>query len=85
MLNIEKIFNRCVAIESFNEDCYTLLNKIMSINSPMKFDDEFASDEELDRLEAELDRFNRRSRQADVLRNTIRALAPSQTNRFIFI
>jgi hypothetical protein len=84
-MNIEKIFEQCANIEPFDEECYKLLNKIMSIVSPMKFDSEFASDEELDRLEAELDRFNRRSQESDTLVRTVTNLEPYKTNRFIFI
>lgn len=84
-MNIKKIFEECSDIEAFDEESYKLLEKLMSVSSPMKFDDEFASDEELDRLEAELDRFNRRSPEADTLRRAVRDLPPYQTGGFVFI
>lgn len=84
-MDVKKIFESCSDIEPFNSDCYELLEKVMSITSPMKFDDEFASEEDLDRLEAELDRFNMRSPEADTLRRTIQDLEPYQTNDFVFI
>lgn len=84
-MNIKKIFESCVDIEPFDEECYTLLNKVMTISSPMKFDSEFVSDEQLDRLEAELDRFNIRSAESDILKNTIQILEPYKTSDFIFI
>jgi hypothetical protein len=84
-MNVAKIFEGCVDIEAFDEECFKLLESLMSITSPMKFDDDFATDEQLDRLEAELDRFNRRSREADTLRQAIQDLAPYQSNRFTFI
>jgi len=84
-MNIAKIFEDCNDIEPFQTDCYKLLDKIMSITSPMKFDDEFASNEDLDRLEAELDRFNMRSPAADTLRQAVQELTPYQTGEFVFI
>ncbi len=84
-MNVEKIFKACADIEPFDQECRKLLDKVMSVSSPMKFDDEFATDAELDRLEAELDRFNRRSRESDTLRITVEGLPAYQTNSFVFI
>jgi len=84
-MNINKIFEACDDIDPFDVECSKLLDKIMSITSPMKFDSEFASDEELDRLEAELDRFNRRCPETDTLRRTLQELEPQKTSDFIFI
>lgn len=84
-MNVKKIFDGCVNIDPFNQECKVLLDKIMSLSSPMKFDDEFASDEELNRLEAELDRFNRRSRESETFRYAIERLPAYKTNNFIFI
>lgn len=85
MVNVGKIFEQCVAIEGFNENCHELLDRVMELSSPMMFDDDFASDADLDRLVAELDRFNRRSREADALRRAVESLPAHQTNRFVFI
>lgn len=84
-MNIKSIFEACADIEPFDEECHKLLDKIMSITSPMKFDSGFATEEELDRLEAELDRFNRRSAESETLRRTLEELAPQKTSGFIFI
>jgi len=84
-MDIKNIFDSCVSLDPFNLESYSLLEKIMSITSPMKFDDSFASNEELDRLEAELDRFNLKSSEAEILRKIIWELEPKQTNNFVFI
>jgi hypothetical protein len=43
----------------------------MTVSSPLEFDDGFASDEELDRLEAELNSLNQVSAEADKFRLAI--------------
>ena len=85
IMNVKLIFEACDDIIPFDEDCIKLLDKIMSITSPMKFDDRFATDEELDRLESELDRFNKRSPESNMLRQVVENLDPQKTSKFIFI
>lgn len=84
-MNVEKFFNGCVDIDPFDSECSKLLDKVMSVTSPMKFDADFASNEELDRLEAELDRFNIRSTESELLYQILRDLKAAQSSRFIFI
>ena len=84
-MNIKSLFEACNDIEPFDEECYNLLNKIMSITSPMKFDNRFATEEELNKLESELDRFNRRSTESETLKRTIEDLTPQKISGFIFI
>lgn len=55
-MNVRKIFDGCEEIKGFDPNAKTLLDKIMNIKTPMGFDDEFATDEELQTLEEELDR-----------------------------
>ena len=85
IMNIEKFFDRCTEIGSFNEDCLELLNKVMSITSPMKFDDDFASDDEMDQLEAELDKFNVRSEETQLFHTIINSAKARRSSRFVFI
>lgn len=54
-MNIKRIFDNCNTLEEFGA-FKVLLNKIMTIKTPMYFDDDFASEEELVELENELDR-----------------------------
>ena len=84
-MDVKKIFDDCSDTESFDKESYKILEEVLSVSSPMTFDDEVASDAELDRLEAELDRFNRRSPEADTLRRTVQDLPPYQTGEFVFI
>lgn len=84
-MNIKKVFENCVETEPFSENCYNLLNRIMSISSPVKFDNEFASEEELNNLESELDRFNIRNEVSNTLRTVLEGLQPHRTNDFTFI
>lgn len=84
MPNVVDIFEK-LTDNKFNEECLTLLNKIMSISSPMDFDDEFASEEELDLLISEMDRFNLISTRINLLRKAIDLAKPCESSDVVFI
>jgi hypothetical protein len=84
-MNVNKFFEALVHIDTFNEESLKLLENIMNIDSPMKFDDDFASDENLDKLELELDRVNRVAPQVNLFKNAINRLEPCKTDGTIFI
>lgn len=84
-MKVEEFFNRCPSQDPFDEDSLKLLNKIMSISSPMKFDDAFASEEQLDKLIEDLDKFNIVSNTSYRLLRAIQSVRAYQSNKFVFI
>jgi hypothetical protein len=84
-MNIEKIFKECVNVEGFNNESKQLLDRLMAIATPMSFDDDFATDAQLDALITEMDRCNTVSSEADRLVSAVERLEPYQSNRFVFI
>lgn len=54
-MDIRSLFNSLRESPPFSEESQNLLERIMELDNPVDFNEEFASDEELDRLEDELD------------------------------
>lgn len=84
-MDISKVFEACQEIEPFSENAKELLKRIMAISSPMDFDNEFATDEQLEFLVSELNRFNTFSRISQTLQSVIRHLPAVKTSSDIFI
>lgn len=85
IMEINKLFESCPSLGDFDEESLTLLKEIMSLTSPMKFDNEFASDEQLDKLIEELDRFNKRGNRSDEFRYVLETIKTCKSNKFSFI
>jgi hypothetical protein len=84
-VNIELLFNNCPEVAGFSEGCQALLEKLMTITSPMDFNNDFASDEELDRLEQELDRLDTKNPNVESFKKIVVDLKEKKANGFIFI
>jgi len=84
-MNVEKMFDQLVHVDFFDEKCLELLNKIMELDNPMKFDDAFASDDDLDKLEDELERLETRAPQAVRFKQIVHGLAPCKVPDLPFI
>jgi hypothetical protein len=54
-VNVEELFESLGESNSSTEEQTELLNKIMELETPLDFDDDFATEEELDLLESTLD------------------------------
>jgi acyl carrier protein phosphodiesterase len=50
MLDLNEIYNFMTETKTISQEAEELLDRIMSISSPMKFDANFATDEQLDSL-----------------------------------
>ena len=50
MLDLNEIYNSMTETKTISQEAEELLDRIMSISSPMKFDANFATDEQLDSL-----------------------------------
>ena len=85
MNDITKLFEELVHVEVFDTECLELLEKVMNLDNPMKFDDAFATEEQLIRLEGELDRFDNSIPQSLLLKKVIHGLRPNTTDSVLFI
>ena len=85
MENMTKIFEELTAINPLSSKSLELLNKMMNIDSPMNFTNEFASEKDLERLEEEIGRLYTISSLSKKLKNIIRILKPIKDNVKIFI
>jgi hypothetical protein len=65
-INIDKMYKNCSMTPGFTQEDQDLLDKMLTISTPMDFNDDFASNEDLDRLEKLLD--NSDIINADVLK-----------------
>lgn len=84
-VNIERLYENCPEMNGFDESCQALLEKLMTVTSPMDFGDDFASDEELDRLEQELDRLDVRNPNIVKIKQIVMGLKAKQALGTIFI
>lgn len=80
-----QVFDDCEEFERFNENSKILLDKIMNIKTPTAFDDEFATDEELEVLTSELDRMAEGIPQVTSIKNIIARLPAVRVNKINFI
>jgi len=85
MINIDEIFEGCLQTQEFDKDSAELLEKVLSIKSPMKFDEQFASDDHLDLLLSEMERMDIRKPHMEKLKNLIHSIKPSRSLQLKFI
>lgn len=84
-MNPKYIFDNCDELREFDVDCKELLDKIMTIKTPMSFDDDFATDAELQALEDELDRMAVQMPQAVNIKDIILKLPAVRATKINFI
>jgi hypothetical protein len=84
-ISIDKVFEGLIHIDPFDKESLELLERMMTLDNPMRFDDDFASDEALDKLEHELERVDRRTPRANSFKKTIEGLGPCRTSGAVFI
>ena len=85
MFEMDELFESCTAVEPLNEVAQNLLTKIMNINNPMTFNEEFASDEDIQTLERELERLDISSTRWEEFRRTVGELDPHVVEDIMFI
>jgi len=85
LLDISKIFDNLTEITEVEQECNLLLEKITNIKTPMKFDDNFATDSQLDDLENYLDSLSSGNMEANSFKNIINSLPPALVQGFVFI
>ncbi|MGW8177895.1 MAG: hypothetical protein ACWGQW_03760 [bacterium] len=54
-MNVRRIFEELPEVQHITDEQRELLNRLMNLDNPVNFDENFASDEELDALEDALD------------------------------
>lgn len=85
MINIEKIFNTCKEVKGFDQKNVELLNNILSIKSPIDFDNRFATDEELEFLLLEMKHEDLRKPNMEKLKEMICSMKPTKSTQVGFI
>jgi hypothetical protein len=85
-MNLQNFFEVIPEAQTMADDMKELLNKLMEIDSPMDFDDDFATDEELEALESALDTLEIGLPEANQFKTHIvnaKAIQASTTTTFI--
>ena len=82
-LNVEAVFELCKEEEGFDPEKKKLLDRLLTIKSPMNFD--FATDEELDALVEEMDREAAKGERSQTLRNVLLSARARRSRRRGFI
>lgn len=80
-MNVEEFFNSLVEINSLSAEQRELIDKMMSLETPMSFDDDFATDEELDALENIMDAAEREAPSYITLKEVISQLPAQISNK----
>ena len=83
--NVSKMFGKLTHIDPFDKESLELLERMMTLDNPMRFDDNFATNDALDKLEQELDRVDRRTPAANSFKRVVEELGPCRINGVIFI
>lgn len=83
-MNVSNLFEN-VSDVSVNNELQDLLNRIMAITNPMDFDDDFATDEQLEALEDEMDRLESRMPELLKFLEAIKKTKASETTTLVFI
>ncbi|MFA5048332.1 MAG: hypothetical protein WC516_04915 [Patescibacteria group bacterium] len=84
-MKIDQIFENVPESTDFNIEAQELLNKIMAIKNPMDFDDDFATDIQLEALEDEMDRLESRMSKLLKFIDTLKKIKASESNKPTFI
>jgi hypothetical protein len=85
MIDIDDVFEECVHTEPFSKECLELLERIMNIDNPMRFDDSFTTDKQLNQLEEELECLDRKSPRIHSFRDIVVNARPCLTDSKLFI
>jgi len=83
--DVSKIFDSLTEITDIEQRCNSLLESLVNIKNPMKFDDNFATDEQLNQLEIYLDNKLVGNAEAESFKNIINSLPPALVQGFVFI
>lgn len=84
-MNLNDMFDSMAETRTLPEESERLLERIMVLSSPMKFDAAFASDEELDRLEQELENAAHLQPKVQDMIYTVLGLKAIVSNKAVFI
>lgn len=85
IINIDNFYENCLAIDDITKKANILLEKILNIKNPMKFDDNFASEEDLESLEKMLDNTYSRNLSLNNFKEIFKELKPVKALRINFI
>lgn len=85
MKNIDELFEDLPEKYAFSPELQGLLDNIMSIKNPMDFDESFATNEQLDALEDELDRLESRMPELHKVIAIIRNTKATESDKPSFI
>lgn len=85
LFEISKIFDSLTEITDLEQECNCLLTRLLEIKNPMKFDDTFATDEQLNQLETYLDNKSIGNMEAESFKSIINSLPPALVQGFVFI
>lgn len=83
-MNVSNLFEN-VSDASVNNELQNLLNRIMAITNPMDFDDDFATDAQLEALEDEMDRLESRMPELLKFLEAVKKTKASETTTLVFI
>lgn len=84
-MNIDKLFENLPDEADFNPELQDLLNRIIAITNPMDFDNDFATDEQLEALENEMDRLETKMPELLKFIDAIKKMKASESTAPIFI
>lgn len=85
MINLNDLYDSMAESRALTLESEELLSKLLSISSPMKFDADFATDEQLDRLEQELENTAHLQPRVQEVIYTVLGLKAVASNRAVFI
>lgn len=85
LINLSEFYTKCIEIGTLSERSQELIDKIMSMSNPMKFDNDLATDEELDTLEHDLDRIYSREPNVNKFKGLLINLKPVKSSGLTFI
>lgn len=84
-MDINDLYESMTETRALTQESEELLIKLMSLSSPMKFGADFATDEQLDRLEQELENTAHLQPRVQEVIYTVLGLKPVTSNRAVFI
>jgi hypothetical protein len=85
MINLDDLYDSMAETRALTLESEELLNKLLSLSSPMKFDAAFATDEQLDRLEQELENTAHLQPRVQEMIYTVLGLRAIASSKAVFI
>ena len=85
MINLDGLYDSMAETRALTLESEELLNKLLSLSSPMKFDAAFATDEQLDRLEQELENTAHLQPRVQEMIYTVLGLRAIASSKAVFI